>query len=278
MAADRLRRGLRLVSPTQAKLEASPPAAPGLLGRIEPEESKPLRDSAAAAARRRAAQPVLEDRLRFEDTPAFRRVVRLSLGPAGPLADELGRCMYDWLLERCCWPQGSEFRSCLRAAGSELRFIAEQLALREQVRVCRKLLKRVDVISLALGEEIPQATRGAFRDTLLLHVIDLRALDVLETIGLRLWEWAVKQKGFGKAVVPGAVADLHVLADYLGNLARLAPDPVNSHFRRLARLPVKLAAEVRQLAEGIEGRRRSDEGCRRRGARAYLPSRTERGA
>jgi hypothetical protein len=197
------------------------------------------------------AKRALPDFLHFEDTPAFRRVVRLSLGPAGRPADELGKWFYLMLLECCCWPAGSEIRSCLRAAGSELRFIAELLAMRDQGRTCRKVLNLVDTISLALGEEIPQPTRGAFRDTLLLHVIEPEAREAFETIGLRLWEWAVQQEEFGKGVIPGAAADLHILADYLDNLRRLAVDPVPPDDRHLSNLPCRLAIEVAQLAEGI---------------------------
>jgi hypothetical protein len=53
--------------------------------------------------------------------------------------------------------------------------------------------------------------------------------------------------------VPGAVADLHVLADYLGNLARLAADPFPLADHYLVRQPHRLAREVAQLANDLEG-------------------------
>jgi hypothetical protein len=226
MAAELIRRGLRLVAPARPALPAQPPLP---------------------------ASSAQSDLLRFEDTPAFRRVVRLSLGAAGDMADELGKWLYLWLLERGCWPRGSLLHSCLSAAGSELRFIAELLAMREQGPLCRQVLACVDAISQGLGEEIPQATRGAVRDTMLVHLIDLEARDAFETIGLDLWGWAVQQETFGAQVVPGAAADLHILADYLDNLAQLAAEPLAPSDRHLANLPYAMAFEVGQLAADLEG-------------------------
>lgn len=199
-----------------------------------------------------SAQREVPHLLRFEDSPAVRHVVQLSLGPAGTAAAQVGRWVYGWLLECGCWPNGSILRSSLRAAGSELRFIGELLAMRDQGRLCQQVLSCVDTLSLGLGEEIPQATRGAFRDTVLLHVIEPEAREAFETLGLILWEGAVRQEPFGKAVVPGAAADLQILADYLTNLGRMAAEPQEPDDHHLAHLPCRLAIDVAQLAQAIE--------------------------
>ena len=187
----------------------------------------------------------------FEETPALRSVVVLSTGALGQLASEAGKWVYLSLLEAGAWPQGSEVRACLKAAGAELRFLAEQLAgLSNQETTRRRLSEQVDWIALQLGEDVPSWTPGAFRDPLLLHVTDAAARGAFQELGVRLWEWAAGQDAFAKLVAPAVAADLRILADYLSGVARLGEQSaLDSH---LAPIAGDLALETARLAEGIE--------------------------
>lgn len=205
-------------------------------------------------ARSQRLAPAVPRVLRFEETPSLRSIVQLSLGSAAGAASEAGKWVYWWLLEAGGWPEGSFVRSCLRAAGAELRFIAELLVTGgEDERLCQQLYDSVAWIGLSLGEEIPQATKGAFRETLLLHVIEPRARESFADIGLYLWEWAAGREPFAALARPAAVADLRVLADYLKNLARLVAEaPLAPEDQHLTGLPAEVADEVERLAGALD--------------------------
>jgi hypothetical protein len=192
--------------------------------------------------------------IRFEDTPALRSAMVLVAGAAGKPAQEHGKWLYWWLLELGSWPEGSFVRNCLRAAGSELRFIAGLLETCPRcVSHCQKAYDPIAWIALSLGEEVPKPTPGAFREPLLMHITHPTARAAFEDIGLRLWEWAVRQAGFSAVVRPAVVADLRLLADYLSDLARLVEEaPLQREDGHLAALPREIAGDVANLAQLLE--------------------------
>jgi hypothetical protein len=195
-------------------------------------------------------RPAIPRVLRFEETPALRSIVQLSLGSLARPASEAGKWLYWWLMEAGAWPQGSFVRSCLRAAGTELRFIAEALvAGGEDPRICQLAYDNVARIGFCLGEDVPQATKGAFRETLLLHVTEPQAREAFADIGLHLWEWAASREQFAVLLRPAVAADLRILADYLLNLARLVAEaPLAAEDRHLAGLPAEVAEVAASLA------------------------------
>jgi hypothetical protein len=205
-------------------------------------------------ARSQRLAPAIARLLRFEETPALRSVVELSLGTAAEPAREAGKWLYWWLLEGGSWPAGSFLRSCLRAAGSELRFIAESLISGGgDARLCQQLYDSAAWIGLSMREEVPRATEGAFRETLLLHVTEPQARAAFADIGSHLWEWAARREQFASLVCRGAAADLHILVDYLGNLARLVAEaPLGPEDVHLASLPAELVEEVGRLVGVLE--------------------------
>jgi hypothetical protein len=187
----------------------------------------------------------------FEETPALRSAVVLTAGGWGKAASEAAKWIYAWLLQAGEWPEGSEVRAFLKAAGAELRFLGEQLdGLPNQKPTRRRVREQVEWIALQLGEEVPVWTPGALRDPFLLHVTDAPARAACEEVGVRLWEWAAGQPGFAKSVLPAVAEDLRVLADYLAGTARLAEQStLDSH---LAPIAADLALETAQLAAEIE--------------------------
>jgi hypothetical protein len=187
----------------------------------------------------------------FEETPALRSAVVLTAGALGKAASDAAKWIYAGLLEAGEWPEGSEVRVCLKAAGAELRFLSEQLdGLPNQKPTRRRAREQVDWIALQLGEEVPVWTPGALRDPFLLHVIDAPVRAACEELSVRLWEWAAGQPAFAGSVLPAVAEDLRVLADYLAGTARLAErSTLDSH---LAPIASDLALETAQLAGEIE--------------------------
>jgi hypothetical protein len=187
----------------------------------------------------------------FEETPALRGVVGLSLGAAGKVASEAGKWLYWWLLAAGEWPEGSEVRSGLKAAGAELGFVAEQLAClpgRESTR--QRVRDQVRWIELRLGEEVPAWTPGAFREPFLQHLTEPAMREAFEQVGMLLWEWAAGRAELPKLLALGVAADLRMAADYLGGVARLAEQATQD--QHLAELPAELALEAAKIAQEIE--------------------------
>jgi hypothetical protein len=187
----------------------------------------------------------------FEETPAVRSVVVLAMGNAGKAVSEAGKWLYWFQLAGGEWPEGSELRAGLKAAGAELRFIAEQLgSLPGSEATTQKLRDQVRWIELRLGERVPAWTPGAFREPFLQHLTEPAMREAFEQVGLLLWDCALSQTAMPKLLAPGAAADLRMTADYLSGLARLAEQATQD--QHLADLPGELALEAAKLAEEID--------------------------